>query len=139
MNTAIEHLSKHISSDTSGILWLTDSPLDYKTSGVYEFNYLLDGILLKRITQNKNLEVENKKSNFFLGQNFGRPLFISHVVINEKRDIDIMYQHIKTALPLIAENSKIHIYNRSKNTANINILKEVSQKFIGHTFQNLNI
>ena len=64
MNTAIEHLSKHISSETSGILWLTDTVLDYKTPGVYEFNYLLDGILLKRITQNKDLEVENKKSNF---------------------------------------------------------------------------
>lgn len=139
MNTAIEHLSKHVSSDTGGIIWLTDCPLDFESPGVYEFNYLLDGILLKKIAENKDTEVANKKSNFFLGQNFGRPFFISHVLIKDKKDIEIMYQHIEMANPILQENCIIHIFNRSKNTAHINILKELSHKFQKFSFQNLNI
>jgi hypothetical protein len=45
MSLGIKHLSQNITPDTSGIIWLTDDPLDYKTPGVYEFNYLLDGML----------------------------------------------------------------------------------------------
>lgn len=139
MRKSIEHLSKHISSDTSGILWLTDSTLNYDTPGVFEFNYLLDGILLKRIAQNEELPPEKRKSNFFLGQNFGEPIFISHVLVEHKNDLKMSFNHLETAIPLIKNNKTIQIFNRSKNTANINVLKEFTQKYKDLNFEILNI
>ena len=59
MSLGIKHLSQNITPDTSGIIWLTDDPLDYKTPGVYEFNYLLDGMLIKSITKNSNENHQN--------------------------------------------------------------------------------
>lgn len=139
MNNSIEYLSKNISSDTSGIIWLTDTPLSYDMPGVFEFNYLLDGILLKRIAENENLPLEKRKSNFFLGQNFGEVIFISHVLIENKKDLEIVYQHLVTALPLIENENKIKIFNRSKNTANTNVLKEFSNRYKELSFEHLNI
>jgi hypothetical protein len=136
---SIEHLSKNLSADTFGIVWLTDSTLNYDTPGVYEFNYLLDGILLKRIAQNETLPVEQRKSNFFLGQSFGKPIFISHVLVEHKNDLKLSFNHLDTALPLIEEGSKIQIFNRSKNTANLNVLKEFTNKYKQLRFEILNI
>lgn len=138
MNLGIKHLSQNITPNTSGILWLTDEDLDYKTPGVYEFNYLLDGILIKSIS-NKTDEHKHRKSNFFLGENFGSPLFIGHVKFANKNDLELIYEHFKVAQSFLTENSTIYIYNRSKNTANVNILKELSKKLKQYNFENLNI
>lgn len=139
MNTGIEHLSQHITPNTSGIIWLTDESLDYKSPGVYEFNYLLDGMLIKSISQNSELKKEELKSNFFLGDNFGTPLFIGHTVVENKDDIKIMHNHFKVASSFIQKNTTIYIFNRSKNTANFNILKELTNKYKEYKFENLNI
>ena len=139
MNTEIEHLSKNISPNTAGIIWLTDSYLDFKSPGVYEFNYLLDGILLEQIALNKEMDHNEKKVNFFLGNSFGSPLFVSHTVIESKDDLESMYKGLTTASPIIKEGAHIHIFNKSKNTANINVLKELSQRYKEYKFLNLNI
>ena len=138
MSLGIKHLSQHITPETSGIIWLTDGDLDYQTPGVYEFNYLLDGMLIKTITKNATNN-ESNKSNFFLGENFGTPLFIGHLKVTEKSDVKIMYDQMKIAISIIKENSTIYIFNRAKNTANINILKELTNKYKNYTFKNLNI
>lgn len=137
MNLGIKHLSKSITPNTTGILWLTDEPLSFKTTGVYEFNYLLNGILIESLSD--SAQKNSPRQNFFLGENFDSKFFIGHLVISEKKDISSMYQLIKLADNLINEHSQIFIYNRSKNTANINILKELSQKYPAIVFENLNI
>lgn len=137
MNLGIKHLSKSITPNTTGILWLTDEPLSFKTTGVYEFNYLLNGILIESLSESSDRNAPSQ--NFFLGENFESKLFIGHVVIKEKKDIQIMHQLIKLAESLIHERSQIFIFNRSKNTANVNILKELSQKYPAIIFENLNI
>jgi hypothetical protein len=139
MSLGIKHLSQNITPDTSGIIWITDEDLDYKTPGVYEFNYLLDGMLIKSITKNSSQEQRSSKSNFFLGENFGTPLFIGHLKVKDKSDIQTMYDQMNIASPIIKEQSTIYIFNRSKNTANINILKELGKKYQNYTFKNLNI
>jgi hypothetical protein len=139
MSLGIKHLSQNITPDTSGIIWLTDDPLDYKTPGVYEFNYLLDGMLIKSITKNSDENHHQNKSNFFLGENFGTSLFIGHLQVIEKSDIQTMYDQINIASSIIKDQSIIYIFNRSKNTANINILKELSKKYPNYIFKNLNI
>lgn len=133
----IEHLSQHINPETSGIIWLTDELLDFNSPGAYEINYLLNGILTKSLA---NVQHEDKHTNnFFLGENFGKPFFIAHAVINQKPDLENLDNTMTLAKPFIQENSQIYILNRSKNTANINVLKELNKKYKNISFSHLNI
>lgn len=137
MSLGIEHLSESITPQTTGILWLTDTDLEINTPGVYEFNYLLNGILVKNLTE--KMTKSHHGTSFYLGDNFGKPLFIGHVVISTKTDVEKMYTHLEVAKSLISDDSHVYIFNRSKNTANINILKSLSEKFKDLEFRNLNI
>lgn len=140
MSLGIKHLSKSITTNTIGIVWLTDDNLDFSTPGVYEFNYLLDGVLLESLSENKNSDASPRhQQNYFLGDNFDSKLFIGHVVIKDKKDIKKMYDVISLSSAMVSKDSQILIFNRSKNTANVNILKELSQKYPDILFENLNI
>ena len=135
MSKGIKHLSQNITPETAGILWLTDDEINFESPGVYEFNYLLDGILLKSLDQ----EEEKSKSNFYLSENFGETIFIGHTVVKERADLTQMHSQIVLAKPMIKENSTIYIFNKSKNTANVNLLKELSSRYKEYKFENLNI
>jgi hypothetical protein len=135
MSSGIKHLSHSITPETGGILWLTDDELNFESPGVYEFNYLLDGMLLKTLSQDQ----EKSKSNFYLGKNFGATIFIGHTVVRDRSDISQMYNQISLAHPMINEKSTIFVFNKSKNTANINLLKELSSRYKSYNFENLNI
>jgi hypothetical protein len=135
MSTGIKHLSQSITPETAGVLWLTDEELNFESPGVYEFNYLLDGMLLKKLSQDQ----EKSKSNFYLGENFGSTIFIGHTIVKDRADISQMYNQISLAQPMIKEQSTIFVFNKSKNTANINLLKELSSRYKSYNFENLNI
>jgi hypothetical protein len=135
MSLGIKHLSQSITPDTCGIIWLSDESLNYQSPGFYEFNYLLNGILAK------NLDNLNSKSDssLFMGESFGAPFFIGHCVISSKDKVQNMYKLFQVAKSALKDGHKIFIFNRSKNTANINVLKELSKKYNQYQFENLNI
>ena len=138
--TVIDHLSHLVSPTTSGIIWLTDEDLNSKLPGVYELNYLMNGLLTKSIASKDHQSKSKSKSNFFLAENFGNPFFLGHSVIKSKEDFKNMHNHIGLAKPLFNETDiEIYIFNRSKNTANTNILKELSHRYRDIKFENLNI
>lgn len=136
MNLGIKHLSQNITANTAGILWLTDEQLDFKTPGIYEFNYLLNGVLIKSI---EKIDLEKQSNNFFLGENFGNPLFVGHIVFKDKSDLNKLYDQLKISKDFIKEDSLIYIFNKSKNTANMNILKILNEKYKTIKFEILNI
>ncbi|MEX0799038.1 MAG: hypothetical protein WD025_06320 [Bacteriovoracaceae bacterium] len=136
-DSGIEHLSQLINPNTSGILWFTDELLNYESPGAYEINYLLNGILTKSLAK-KELE-DQYSNNFFLGDNFGKPFFVAHTVIQEKADFQKVYEILELAKPFIQEKSEIYILNRSKNTANVNVLKELKSKRKNIDFKHLTI
>jgi hypothetical protein len=131
---SISNLSQTITTNSAGIIWLTDEDLNYDLKGVYEFNYLLDGLLLKTIENN---DESNKNHNFFLTTNFGKSFFIGHIKITNKNDLNLINQHIKLAIPLLKNQNEICIYNRSQNTANINVLKELKSQHPEFEFRHL--
>lgn len=139
MNLGIKHLSKSITPKTAGILWLTDEGLNFKTPGVYEFNYLLNGVIIESLTKAKENNLPQESQNFFLSDNFESKFFIAHLVIDQKQDIKKMFELLKLAKSLLSNEPQILIFNRSKNTANVNVLKELSQKSPDIIFENLNI
>ncbi len=118
-NLNLEHFAKAITAQTGGIVWLTDEELSINSPGVFEFNYLLDGVILKSLNQ-KN---QNRNQHFFLGENFGKAIFIGHTVFKNKDDLKKINDHFNIASSMLLENSSIFIFNKSRNTANINILK----------------
>jgi len=133
----IEHLSQHINPETRGIVWLTDELLDFNSPGAYEINYLLNGILTKSLSDSNHQDKHT--NNFYLGENFGNPFFVAHAVINEKDDLSQLDDTINLAKPFITDKTQVYILNRSKNTANINVLKELGKKYQNITFAHLNI
>lgn len=140
--TVIDHLSHLVSPTTSGIIWLTDDNLSTTLPGVYELNYLMNGLLTKSIAVKEQKAESN--SNFFLADNFGNPFFLGHTVVSSRDDLKNMHKHIELAKPLFNNNQnenqiEVYIFNRSKNTANVNILKELSHKYREIKFENLNI
>jgi len=135
--SGIERLSQLVFPETSGIIWLTDTPLAFDSPGSYEMNYLLDGILVKSLAQQENRSDE--ANSFFLGENFGRPFFVGHAVIAEKKDFQKAKSLLETASPFLSEGSQVYILNKSKNTANINVLKELASSRPGVNFEHLNI
>ena len=136
--TVIDHLSHLVSPTTSGIIWLTDDALGSTLPGVYELNYLMNGLLTKSIAA-KDEQIKSN-SNFFLAENFGNPFFLGHSVVSSKEDLKNMHKHIELAKPLFNEvDVEVYIFNRSKNTAHVNILKELSHKYRDIKFENLNI
>lgn len=136
-DSGIEHLSQLINPNTSGVLWLTDELLSYDSPGAYEMNYLLNGILTKSLAK-KELE-DQHNNNFFLGDNFGKPFFVAHTVISEKKDFQRIFETLELAKPFIQDKAEIFILNRSKNTANLNVLKELKAKYKNIDFKHLTI
>ena len=96
-------------------------------------------MLIKSISQELSHEKKPNRSIFFLGDSFGKPLFIGHVVVSKKEDMKIMHNHFKVAADFIEKHSTIYIFNRAQNTANVNLLKELAHKYKDYKFENLNI
>lgn len=131
----LEHFSDSIPVNTGGIIWLTDEPLDLSSPGLYEFNYLLDGMILKSIQYADTL----KNSHFFLGESFGEPIFIAHIQVQQKDDIKKLNEHLIMAKSIIKTKNTVFIFNKAKNTANINLLKEFRKQYPDYHFEILNL
>lgn len=138
-DSGIERLSQLINPDTCGILWLTDDVLTYDSPGAYEINYLLNGILTKTLANEEGAGARERGATFFLGENFGKPFFVGHTLIEEKKDFQKVFKSMETASPFFAAGSQIYILNKSKNTANLNVLKELKNKYKDVNFEHLNI
>lgn len=139
MSLGVKHLSQNIQANTAGILWLTDDYLSLKSKGLYEFNYLLNGVVIENLKITLEQKIEQKKQSFFLGSNFENPFFIGHTVIENKKDINSLYNHLEVAKDILSHDSEIFVFNRSQNTAGINLLKELMAKYPATKFANLNI
>ncbi len=131
----LEHFSNSIPVNTGGIIWLTDDPLNLSTPGLYEFNYLLDGMILKSIQYSQT----PKNSHFFLGESFGEPIFIGHIQVGSKDDLKKLNEHLIIAKSTIKTKNTVFIFNKSKNTANINLLKEFRKLYPDYHFEILNL
>lgn len=136
MKSNIKFLSQNITSKTKGIIWLTDEDINYSSPGFYEFNYLLDGILLKSFEHHQD---KTQKQNFFLGESFGSPLFIGHICYQDKSDLKTVENHFQLANSFLTENDLILVFNKSLNTAKVNILKDLSAKYSQFEFKLLNL
>jgi hypothetical protein len=131
MSNSIENLSRLITSDTSGVIWLTDTPLANDLDGVYEFNYLTNGLLTKSI---QNQQSDKDSNNFFITENFGASFFLSHLLCGQssdtKADFKEVYNQIEMAKPIFKDNGRIiYVYNKSSKIDGIKLLKELSKRY----------
>jgi hypothetical protein len=128
-SSSIEKLSRLISSETSGIIWLTDEALNNDLDGIYEFNYLTNGLLTKSI---QNHQDKKDIYNFFITKNFDSPFFLSHIssAPDQKHNLRKICNQLEVAKPIIKESGCIvYVYNKSAKTDGIKLLKELSKRY----------
>lgn len=134
MNSSIENLSQSITPDCAGIIWLTDKNLNYSTNRVYEFNYLLDGLLTKSITSGQD---HNDAPNLFIAQNFGDSFFVGHSVIKSINDLSKIQKHLTVVNNMITEKKFVLIYNDCSDLNIEKIFDYLSNRFSSITFNRL--
>ena len=97
-------LQDKISSETSGILWLTESDLKEKPKPFYALNYFFDGLLMNFFQRELQ---SDKMPNLFFTKNFNKNLFLGHYCIessNIEKDILIFLDIVAN---LTEKNSQI--------------------------------
>ena len=81
-----------------------------------------------------------KRSNYFLTESFGSPLFLSHQVIDKADDLKSVYNQLEISKPLLNEQRNlIYLFNKSLNSKNINVLKELIKRYAHLKFEHLTL
>lgn len=135
MNSSIEHLSQAITPECAGIIWLTNKKLDYSMSGVYEFNYLLDGLLTKSIASSE----QSPGPNLFIAQNFGNSFFLGHSIVTNLNELDVIKKHLTVVNSMIDENKTVLFYNDVEAFSAEEIQSNLSKKFNHIRFSELRL
>lgn len=133
---SIENLSQSIPPECAGIVWLTDKKLDFSMRGVYEFNYLLNGLLTKSIV---NVDSHNQDGHLFIAKNFGKSFFISHNIIEKLSELDRIQKHLTVVKNSINEQKVVLIYIDSEKCDNEQIKSSLSKLFKNINFDLLNL
>lgn len=126
-----ENISNFISPNCCGIIWLTQDKVDISHPSVYELNYLLDGLLIKTLSEKTN---DNDTNHFFLSENFGRPFFIGHVV-DSSSAVKSINDHVSMIIPLVTEKSEIYILNQTAKHQSL--VKDLQKKYPQLTFKKI--
>ena len=134
MESKIDFLSKTITPNCAGIIWLTQEEIDFTSPGVYEFNYLLNGLITKSISNNL------RSGHLFMAENFGRTFFIGHNIVKESSELENVYQHLNVVKNLIPQDSTVLIFNPENKQTNKNqsLNKALAKKFENINFKYLN-
>ena len=74
-------LLEKFDSSILGLIWVTKEPLSSRPPYFDAIDYLLDGML----TVHNNREIQDNRNHqesksFFIGTNYGKPVFISHLI-----------------------------------------------------------
>lgn len=128
----MQNIADQISNQCSGILWVTNGPLDLSLPSIYSLNYLLDGLLIQRLKQ--EFSTLSEKGHFFLSENFGRPFFIAHLKENADLLKDIE-DHLKIVLPLLPAETEIYLMHQG--TQHKNLLNQLQNNHPQITFKSI--
>ena len=104
-------LQDKISSETSGILWLTKSDLKEKPKPFYALNYLFDGLLMNFFQRELP---SHKMPNLFSTKNFNKDLFLGHYNIDSPHINKEVFVFLDIVENLSEKNSQILILRPAK-------------------------
>lgn len=127
----VQKISNLISPGCNGIIWITEGKIDLSHPYIYELNYLLDGLLLKRLAEDNNSEDHN---HFFLSESFGEPFFIGHIDSKENL-LKIISSHLDISMPYLENGGLVYLLNQS--SGNKNLIKELQKKYKNIDFKDL--
>jgi hypothetical protein len=135
MTDTIDRISQKVSFDTYGIIWLTDTPLELDTQGVYEVNYLFNGLLVQALENHS----QKKKSNFFISQSFGHPFFLSHATSDIQNLNKVIVEHINLVSDSIKENSTVYFIDLTQSNKSNDLIQNLSKKYPKLVFDHLSL
>jgi hypothetical protein len=106
-----KELLKSIHQDVAGIIWISADPLTRSTLHFNEIDYLLDGLISRRITNNVEF---NKKTNLLLSKSFGEQFFVLHTCQNDVQlssYLDLIQKTNRSIIKVINTTEKQHSIN----------------------------
>jgi hypothetical protein len=136
MTELINSLSQKISPNVAGIIWLTDKKITLETKGLYELNYLFNGLLIKSII---NREDSNNKDFFFISTSFGKNFFLSQITLTENDPLKSLEQHLSLMESSVTDKDKIFIFTDSNEDMAQNYQKKISKKYQAIEFEVLKL
>jgi hypothetical protein len=119
----IGSISTQIKPSTLGIIWSTPEDLTLQSQGLYEFNYLLDGIITKSL-----IELPSQATSFFLGKNFGKNFFI--LQNSKKNKIEQSFNLLDSMLS--ANEGEVFVYPPDND-----LIVKLKKRYAIITFNNL--
>lgn len=135
MTTSEHIITPLVKPHTRGIIWATKEALELETAGVYEINYLLNGLLIQSLESG----LSHPEKNLFLSQNFGSPFFIGHVTLKNQNQLDSLYNHLNIVKDQLSENSEILFLCESDDKEVTNLYENLTKKFSEFKFHLKNI
>jgi hypothetical protein len=118
-----------IGPDDLGIIWITSENYQDESNTLFELNYLMDGIISRSCNFN-----QTKKVNLYMGQQFGHPYFLSHIICKDLNDLNQMDDIFKFIHPE-AERKRILVLNQTDAVDEKKATHFLMKKFKGFDFQ----
>lgn len=74
-------LLRSIDQDVAGLIWITEGPITSQEVNFKEIDYLLDGLILKELLEQKEI---NFSTSLFLSKSFNQHFFVIHSSTNAR-------------------------------------------------------
>lgn len=116
------NITPFVKVHTAGIIWLTEQALTYDTKGVYEINYLLNGLLIQSLASG----LSHPEKNLYLSENFGSSFFVLH---NSGQSLDSLYNNLSLVENTLSNNKEILLVAEKRSEDMIKIINQVSKKY----------
>lgn len=106
-----KELLKSVTQDVAGIIWISADPLSRETLHFNELDYLLDGLISRRLLENVE---SNSNTNLLLSKSFGEHFFVLHTCQNDvqlSNELDLIPKTNRSIIKVINTTDKQHSIN----------------------------
>ena len=115
------NLISFVKVETAGIIWVTEKPLSYDSKGVYEVNYLLNGLLIQTLASG----LSHPQHNLYLSENFGEPFFVIH---HSAKNLEELYNNLSLVQTSVNEGKEILFLTDNHSDHTLKIHSGLSKK-----------
>lgn len=115
-------ITPFVKVQTSGIIWITENSLNYETKGVYEINYLLNGLLIQSLASG----LSHPEKNLYLSENFGAPFFVIH---HSGQSLDGLYNNLSLVETNLSQKTEILFVAERRSENIIKAYEKLAKKY----------
>lgn len=130
MTNTLYSITPLVKPQTSGIIWMTKNVLTRETLGVYEINYLLNGLLIQSLESG----LSQQDKNLYFSENFGNHFFIGHINASAGSTLESIYNFFDMVKDQLENHSEILFLCEEQNKESVKIFETLEKKFHDYQF-----